>query len=129
MKKLNVFLISLMMGAFGVSAHADTSKVVDVKTVQKWIVQKHANWRAKESWVTHLSEAELERMLGLKTPPKGRLDYESARVKENTSLDWRNVNGVNWLGPVMNQGNCGSCVAFSTVATLEARTSIALGAP
>ncbi len=121
-----------MVGAFfGASAlAADSQKIIDVKTVQGWITQKHANWHAKESWVSKLPKEDIQRMLGLQKPPQGTLDFSA--VRKNTvdgGIDWRNVNGVNWLAPVMNQGNCGSCVAFSTVATLEARTSIAYGMP
>lgn len=40
------------------------------------------------------------------------------------SVDWRNVRGANWLGPVRNQSNCGSCVAFATISTLEDQLTI-----
>lgn len=113
---------------------AESQKFINVREVQGWINKTHASWQAKESWVTRLSEAELKRMLGLQKPPQGLLDFESlpehGRGPTSPSqIDWRNAEGSNWLGPVMNQGNCGSCVAFATVATLEARTSIAWGAP
>ncbi|MBI3543351.1 MAG: hypothetical protein HY075_08785 [Deltaproteobacteria bacterium] len=120
------------MGAFCANAAlADAQKAIDVQTVQRELVAKHATWQAKESWVSRLSEDELKRMMGLQKPPQGRLDFEGARALDGTrgAIDWRNQNGVNWLGPVMNQGNCGSCVAFATVATLEGRTSVAAGAP
>ncbi|MBI3556151.1 MAG: hypothetical protein HY074_07800 [Deltaproteobacteria bacterium] len=120
------------MGAFFATSAfaADSQKIIDVKTVQGWITQKHANWRAKESWVSRLPKEDIQRMLGLQKPPQGTLDFSGVRKNAvEGGLDWRNVNGVNWLAPVMNQGNCGSCVAFSTVATLEARTSIAYGMP
>jgi C1A family cysteine protease len=130
--------MGLLVGAFGVTAFAaDSQKVVDVTSVQKVLEQTHATWHAKESWVTRLSKDEIHRMLGLKKAPVGTLDYEGIRTQSNgkkafdasSAIDWRNRNGVNFLGPVMNQGNCGSCVAFSTIATLEAQTSISAGVP
>jgi len=42
-----------------------------------------------------------------------------------TSWDWRNVNGVNYVSDVRNQGGCGSCYAFSSMGMLESRVKIA----
>lgn len=36
------------------------------------------------------------------------------------SWDWSNVDGTNWITPIRNQGNCGSCWAFGTIAAMEA---------
>ncbi|XP_022104025.1 dipeptidyl peptidase 1-like isoform X2 [Acanthaster planci] len=41
------------------------------------------------------------------------------------SFDWRNVNGQNFVSPVRNQGGCGSCYAFGSMAMYEARLRIA----
>ncbi|XP_023648440.2 dipeptidyl peptidase 1 [Paramormyrops kingsleyae] len=38
--------------------------------------------------------------------------------------DWRDVNGVNYVSPVRNQGGCGSCYSFATMGMLEARVRI-----
>jgi hypothetical protein len=43
-------------------------------------------------------------------------------------VDWRIMNGKNWIGPIRNQGNCGACVAFATIATLEDQLTINSGA-
>jgi len=129
MKNRSLLLISgILLAVYSFAQAQDTGKVVDVNQVQMMIKQSKKNWVAKESWVSQLSRAEAKRMLGLKNGPTGTLDYESTSSAA-TSIDWRNNKGVNWLGPVMNQGNCGSCVAFATVATLEAQTSIASGMP
>ena len=40
------------------------------------------------------------------------------------SFDWRDVNGVNYVSPIRNQGQCGSCYAFGSMAMLEARLRI-----
>lgn len=39
-------------------------------------------------------------------------------------FDWRNVDGKNYVSPIRNQGNCGSCYAFGTMAMFEARVRI-----
>ncbi|KAK7086270.1 hypothetical protein SK128_002211 [Halocaridina rubra] len=41
------------------------------------------------------------------------------------NFDWRNLEGENYIADVRDQGNCGSCYIFASLAQLEARVRIA----
>ncbi len=104
---------------------------INISEVNNKINANGSKWTARSNWVSELSADSQKRMMGNRDVIVNTLDYSQAYSKSMTyeSVDWRNMNGVNWLGDVMNQGNCGSCVAFSTVATLEAQTAISMKAP
>lgn len=41
-----------------------------------------------------------------------------------SEFDWRDVDGINYVSPIRNQGDCGSCYAFGSMAMLESRLRI-----
>ena len=72
-------------------------------------------------------------MLHTKPHHRGNVQHKLVRrnktAKEHksylpSSWDWRNVNGVNYVSDVRNQGGCGSCYAFSSMGMLESRVNI-----
>jgi hypothetical protein len=115
---------SFITGIALLSLHTVAS--IDVKKVQTEIRKQNANWIARSTSVSGLPDVAIKRLLGSNDMPSGdELFYD--RTITSGALDWRNVDGKNWLSPVMNQGNCGSCVAFASVASLEARYRISMG--
>jgi C1A family cysteine protease len=100
-----------------------------IQNLNRLIEKNHAGWIARETSVSHLSPSETKNLFGSLDIPDVSENFEDRSPIGNDTLDWRNMNGTNWLGPVMNQGNCGSCVAFATVATFEAQFRITAGLP
>lgn len=70
-----------------------------------------------------LKPCQLRRQLQTFSVPTSEkvLEVEKSLPKE---FDWRHVNGKNWLEPVMDQQDCGSCYMVSTLRMLTARHKI-----
>jgi C1A family cysteine protease len=74
------------------------------------------------------TELELSTKFGLDKPIMSRWRRTTKTKKESnpgsvglpSRWDWRNVSGVRWTSPTRDQDGCGSCVAFGTLAALEA---------
>ena len=71
-------------------------------------------------------EYSLERLCGLKEPENWRANALFARMEPRlttlpSSFDWRKNGGTT---PIKNQGACGSCWAFGTVAPLESQIQL-----
>ncbi len=115
-------------------AQAEVGKLA-VDSLQSTLAQSHAAWSAKENWVSRLPLDQLRRMMGLRNPPTTDVEFEAPRDAVRAlgatpaTFDWRNKDGINWVSPILNQGNCGSCVAFATVGVLESQVNITSGIP
>jgi len=106
-----------------------------IKAVQEAITKSKADWIAGETAFTTMSQDEQIALLGYQPGPDepsleereaiARVNIEALTAEASLAseypdaYDLRNVNGKNFITPVKNQGGCGSCVAFGTVATVE----------
>jgi hypothetical protein len=57
----------------------------------------------------------------------GPLEKYLGKVALPSSFDWRNYNGRSYIGPIRNQGDCGSCYAFAACAAAEGVYNVAFG--
>jgi len=122
-----ILALAILSISINNSAHA---AVMDVASMQA----KTNGWVARDNWVNRLTKSEVQRMLGF--PGKVRFNKEltvspavDLRHLGTEVVDWRSKDGQNWVTPVLNQGNCGSCVAYATVGTLETQMNVSRLAP
>ena len=87
--------------------------------------------RAGATWAA--GEYEVKPRLGAILPEGFGENWRPAVETKDRSLpaalDWRNKDGVNYASPILNQGSCGSCVAFAAVSTMETQMNITRKTP
>ncbi len=110
-------------------ASASGLVINDIQVLNQKLQKLDAGWYANDNWLNHLPHQDLKKMMGLRDTPPTDVEFTSATPPKVLSLpaviDWRNYRGQNWVSPILNQGNCGSCVAFAAVGVMETQLNIA----
>ncbi len=113
-------------------AVATRAEPLDVGTIRARIEAAGLPFTVAESWVTQLDAEGRERLLGA---PE-REDCPEAAVwtgligdRERVLIDWTDMDGQSYVSGVRNQGGCGSCWAFASVAMLESSYMIGYNLP
>ena len=103
----------------------------ELEQIREAIREKGAHWVAEDNPIFRLSPEEKRKLCGtiLEGSHLGLRWERTLPESLPSQLDWRNKDGHNWMTPVKNQGNCGSCVCFGTLGAFEGLIKIYTNSP
>ena len=119
----------LLVLGLSVSATVSLAANLTLNQLQKSLVHRGATWTAESNRVSNLNDTEKKNLFGLQLDEGFQDVFKAPQNKERVQIlpskfDWRNKDGVNYSSPILNQANCGSCVAFSAIGALETQMNI-----
>ncbi len=100
------------------------------EALKKELSQKNARWQAVQTPHSYMTIAQKQYLLGVVPDNNFLAEVKTASVVPqlfiptyDSEVDWRTKNGGK-VSPIKDQGLCGSCVSFATVAAIESMALI-----
>lgn len=100
-----------------------------LEQIRAKIKQNGYKFTVDHNWVFDMPAEQEQKFLSRKPPrfakpvktaeDMGPLAHYIGEGQLPSAFDWRNHNGHSYIGPVRNQGECGSCYAFGACAAAE----------
>src|SRR5262245_60588030 len=100
-----------------------------IAELSKTLLKSRARWVAAENPISSMPPEVRKKLLGfdIQTALRAQPAARAPVAAFDPAVDWRNRKGGNHVSSVKNQGGCGSCVSFCTVAVTESMASIEKG--
>lgn len=131
------FLLSAAAVSQGQEAKLWFDEEDTLEDIRFKIDQNGYDFTVDENWVFNMEKEKkrafferkpprFPRQLTDSTGPGPLLERMRRRQALPAGFDWRNKDGRQYIGPVRNQGDCGSCYSFAAAAVAESAYNIAL---
>ncbi len=125
------FRLGFSLALVACFSNVASAKALNPAALQKLLKESNAGWKARETSVSRLSPSEQKMKLGAEVDNEVVFSFapQKQRPAYPSSWDWRSKDGVNYMSNLMDQGRCGSCVAFAVIGALETQMNITYKTP
>ena len=142
---LKIFYIVFVLVGLSTGIQSQSGKKIlrfnkndTLEKIREKIRQNGYQFKVRHNWVFDMTPEEKENFYGRQpyrhivgkipvTDDPGPLVFNMNKQTLPDKFDWRNHNGHSYIGPVRDQGYCGSCYAFGATAAAEGTYNLAIG--